>query len=341
MPYTNLTTVANVDALLGEIRTFLNATGDWGIHQDLISPTSGSPDEGSAAGGRKLTVSNGDVLAGLRSTSSGAGANRLYLFDGIPSASPLGVGSYLDRLPGNSGIRATNAEYISSSTTGIRHWNNTTGPFPNAYLFSNDPSTYCHVVLEVSAGIFHHMMFGNLQKFGSWTGGAYYGMSYWDQDSNRIDSPNSDFHTIPFDNGEPGDSLCWTVHHESTASSPIIRWLSPTGGDIGGVGRLSAGANARGGFPLPFHAIPQTPFSGVVGLAPIIIMSTNLADTPDTHALIGRVPDVRVVNLTHLAVAEEYVIGADTWKVFPHRAKNGATDQDNSGVYGLAYRKLT
>src|SRR5262245_47462990 len=151
--YTQLTNVADFDDLLGEIRNFLNLTGDWTIHQDLLTP-----DEGASAGGKQLVMSNGDVLVGLRSTTSGPGANRLYLFDGI---TPYASGpTTLDSLNQNSGIRYDNGVITSSSTPSARHFQTAAGPFPNAHLFTDDPSTYFHLALERSAGVFVHMAFG-------------------------------------------------------------------------------------------------------------------------------------------------------------------------------------
>src|SRR5882672_11596457 len=195
MPVTSLTNVADWDTMLGYIRTALNSAGGWTFDKDLAAP-----DVAGAAGGRILTAINGDCFAGLRSTQSGSGANRLYLFDGIP---PYGSFTTLDALPGNSGQRVTSGQYTSASDPPARCINpQFAGPFPTAHIFTDNPSTYCHVVVEVTAGRYRHFHFGNLKKFGTWTGGGYYAMQYWSQVSvsHVIDDPGTGDHTVPFDN---------------------------------------------------------------------------------------------------------------------------------------------
>jgi len=341
MAYTNLTNVADYDTLLGSLRTFLNTAG-WTLRHDLTTPIAGSPGEGST--GRKLTVQKGDCLAGLRSVTT-TNANRLFLFDGIPeSASPLPslASVQADHLNSNSGIRVTNAQYNQlNEFTSARYLQIQAGPFPNVYFFTDSPSTYCHVVVEVTDGVYSHMMFGNLQKYGTWTGGGYYACSRWGTDVVSIDSPTSTTHVVPFGTTATGSvGSEWTLHYESPGS-PNTKWVSGniTAYTHGSVKRAGGRANARGGFPEPFRNLGQTPFSGVIALSPATLLVTNLT-TPTSYTILGRVPDLRLVNITELVPAEEYILGADTWKVFPYRAKNGGTDLPNSGVYGFAYKKI-
>lgn len=46
-----------------------------------------------------------------------------------------------------------------------------TGPYVGHYFFTD--GTCVHAVLEVASGIFNHISFGNVSKFGSWPGGEY------------------------------------------------------------------------------------------------------------------------------------------------------------------------
>lgn len=332
MAYTLLTNVADYDALLGEIRNFLNATGDWTIHQDLTGP-----DEGVASGGRQLVMSNGDVLVGLRSTDTGVGADRLYMFDGIP---PYGSPPSLDQLPDNSGIRYSDGIINSASDPGVRTLQTWAGPFPTAHLFTDDPSTYCHVVVERAAGVFVHMGFGHLHKFGTWTGGAYYTSHFWQSGASIIDQPNSSFHQTFFDQASTG-ARAWTVHYEGSGQ----KWIAPNGGSafdpavLNGVQRKLATGSGRGGFGRMFKNIAESLFSGFIPLGPIVVGAHEATDTPDTLRFVGQVPDVRLVNVTNLSPGDSLFIGADEWLAFPLMAKNGATGQYNSGVSGLAYLK--
>lgn len=330
MPIERLTNVADFDDLLGEVRTFLAATGDWTIHRDLLTP-----DEGVAAGGRILVVSNGDVLAGLRSTTTGDGAGRLYLFDGVP---PYSGTPNLDALPGNSGIVMTDAAYTGATVPSARVFTTTfAGPFPTAFLFSDDPSTYCHIVIEVTAGQYRHVLFGNLHKFGVWTGGGYYASHRWATDTSNVDLPSSPVHSIPFDGAASASQAAqWTVHYEGGG----FQWISPSQGDLNGVSRRRAKGSVRGGFGNLFRSITESAFSGLVALNPVTVWPVTSTDTPVTTRCAGRVPDLAEVNMRNFSPGDSYFIGADEWIVFPVATKGlpaARLDVENSGYYGLAY----
>lgn len=338
MAYQLLTNVANMDTLLGYIRDFLDATGDWTIVQDMVTPDEDGPTStpeqiANLAHGSQLVVSNGDCLAGLRSTTGGLGKDRLYLFDGI---APYSSGT-LDSMNGNSGNRYDGNGIVAANLF-MRGFQAHAGPFPKAHLFTNDPSTYCHIVVEVSAGVFKHMMFGNLIKFGTWTGGGYYCGHWWDTSDTYIDEPTGQ-HSVPFDNyGTLGNSVSWTVHYENGSD----KWISAQEtGSHNGVVRNRGRSAMRGGFGRIFRNIKESSFSGLIPLGPILVQAVRLTDDPDTTRFIGQAPDVRAVNMTNLAPGATITIGSDTWMCFPMVAKNGAVNQYNSKVTGYAYKLIS
>lgn len=333
MPYQLLTNVADYDAALDAIRDFLNATGDWTLHQDMVSP-----DEGVAAGGHQLVASNGDCLIGLRSTDTGDGADRLFVFDGI---APYTGTPDLDSLPDNSGIRYTDAEIENASEPSARHLQQFAGPFPSLHLFSDDPSTYCHAVFEVDAGVYKHLSFGNVRKLGTWDGGGFYCATYWALDANNIDAPYSNQHAPSFENASNVvGERAWTLHYEGGGEL----WLSPVVGPIDTVTRQQARASLRGGFGRMFKNIAESLFSGFIPLAPILLAHLRTEDTPDTVRWVGQVPDVRMVNMKNIDPGATLTISADQWLCFPLVQKNNPATLDdnyNSGYAGLAYRKRT
>lgn len=327
MSVARLTNVPTFDDLLEEIRDFINATGDWSIHEDLTAA-----DEGVASGGRRLVASNGDCLVGLRSTTTGAGANHLYLFDGIP---PWGGSVNNDVLPGNSGIRMTDANYNTASPSGRTHNGAFAGPFPTVFLFTDDPSTYLHAAIEVTAGKFRHLCFGNMKKFGTWTGGAYYASQYWDTSASFIDQPGSNAHTVPFDSGSSGEHM-WTMYYQSGLGN----WRCPSAETRNGTVRSLAKGSVRGGFGHAFRNIQETPFSGFIALTPITMWTIATADAPDTTRCIGQIKDMAEVNMRNLEPGESYFIGSDEWIVFPISSKRDPSvsdDLENGGYYGFAY----
>lgn len=330
MPYTALANVASYDALLGEIRNFLNATGDWTIHQNLITP-----DEGVASGGRQLVMSNGDCLVGLRSTDTGVGTNRLYLVDGIP---PYASGpTTFDSLNNNSGPKYSDAVINSANQPGFRHLQQFAGPFPTAHLFTNDPSTYCHVAIEVQAGVWKHLCFGNMIKFGTWTGGAYYACTRWALGESEIDNPSTNSHHVPFDSGPCSDASAeWTVHYVHGSDL----WIAPTETAAFTTQRRLGYGAFRGGYGHAFKSLPESLFSGLIPLAPAFFQAVRASDVPPTTRFIGQVPDVRQVNITNLQPNEILSIGSDDWRCYPLAAKNGGNDQYNSGFNGIAYKVI-
>jgi hypothetical protein len=96
----------------------------------------------------------------------------------------------------------------------------------------------------------------------------------------------------------------------------------------------------RGGFGRAFSNKAESPYSGLISLAPVLVGAERTSDNPNTLRWIGYAPDQAACNIQNLAPGEEYPIGGDTWVIFPLVAKNGADDQYNSGTYGIAYKKL-
>jgi hypothetical protein len=348
--YQKVTNVASMDAWLGLLSTFIGTVTGWTKINDLAAstaavmgdpPTGSNPDNRST--GRQLIATKGDCVAGLRSVTGGPGANRLYLFDGFGS-----VGSPTDSsfCPGNSGGgQISRFNFDSGSGAAWRGFDGLAGPFPTAYFFSDPAKTYVHCVLEIATGIFRHLTFGVLEKFGTWTGGGFYSGYFWNTgglgnptSGGVINSPSSSAHLIPFDNAQSGNNgYAWTVHYENGAD----KWIANTGDTtFGTIVRRSGRASVRGGINRMFMHYPESFFSGLIPLAPIMVGAVRQTDNPNTIRYIGRVPDLRMIDITNLSPADEFAIGSDTWKVFPYAAKNGGTGQYNSGVAGYAYKKV-
>lgn len=342
MSYTNVTNVTNMDAVLGYISTFLGTIG-WTITSNLTAPAVDGSAGPTQALGRIIIARKGDCLATLRSTTQGAGANRLYLLGAYGAYTSGTEGS----LPTNDGLNTSglytngvSSTLILSGGAAVRGFQQTVGPFPNLYLFSDAGGNYVHIVLEVSAGVYRHMHFGVLTKFGTWTGGAYFSGTIWSQVNPAISSAGSSSHDVPFDNKlgsslSPG--LCWTVHYENGSD----KWIgNANDGLTGGVQRREGRGSVRGGFPTMFKNQQESFFSGLIALGPVIVSAVRESDNPVTTRWIGQVPDFRLINMTNLTPAQEFGIGADTWKVFPMCAKNGLAGQNSSGVSGFAYKKI-
>jgi hypothetical protein len=345
MAYSNVTSLSNLDAVLGSIASFIGGLTGWTIHANCTAATVDTAGP-SVAGGRVLIASNGVALVGLRSTVTGPGGNRLYLFDGQGPYSSGIEGS----LNGESGLGSlyTNASVITTNGIAARGFQPLVGPFPNLYMFSNSSGDYVHIVLEWSTGKFRHMMFGNLIKFGTWPGGggSYYCGGWWDQSGLGsspgvfISFPGWGGHAIPFDNTVnqfSANGLAWTVNYSNGTDS----WIANANDAmVGSVQRRKAVGSTRGGFGRMFKDIQESLFTGLIPLSPIMVGAVKQSNTPNTVAWIGQAPDVRLVNVQHLTPAQEFSIGSDTWKCFPMASKNGLPGQENSGAAGLAFKKI-
>lgn len=347
MPYSTVTNVTNYSALLGYLATFISGLSGWTIDLNLTTPTVDSltPPTPPAVGGKVLAAHNtAGVNFCLRSTDTGNGANCLYLFDAYGTTpftadGPVATGS------GRQAALGYTSNSVTSANATVRGFQQLVGPYPSLFMFSDDAGDYVHIVLEWQSGKFRHLHLGSLKRYGTWTGGQYYAPMFWNQgglntpnNPNPISYASSNAHELPWDNGNNG-AQGWSVHYPSPTGDSWIGGSSDS--TYGGVMNRAAYASLRGGFNRAFKNIIQSSFSGLVPLAPIIVGAVRSTDSPNTIRFIGEVPDVRMVNMTNLSDLQEFAIGTDTWKVFSVASKNGAAGQENSGVMGFAYKKIT
>jgi hypothetical protein len=237
-------------------------------------------------------------------------------------------------------------------TTGRRLDRIGNGPFTNHYFFTDGPSpTYAHVVLEYAPGLYRHMSFGKLVKFGDWTGGEYACGHVWDSSTFAKDTPKATSHHIPFDaTNNQVYAHADTIHAEGLPNHPANpndRWLVSWAGEIGmtndgdGNARGYAIGGARDGFLQnalgPYRANPN---NGYVPLIPVQVWYREDFVTPDGWRLLGYAPDIRVINIGNMEAGDEFTVGSDTWKVFPWvRKQYLQNDTDESWNAGFAYKK--
>ena len=343
MPYATAAAVANMDAVLTNIASFISGLTGWTVVQ---APTTATL--APLSGGRDYIARKGACLVGLRSTTTGPSGNALFLYDGTGawSSGPA------HNLNGNSGLGVYTTTVSMAAGITIRGFQGVVGPFPNLFLFSNTAHDYVHVVLQISSASYRHMAFGNLTQYGNWTDtslGAYFSGTYWSQSDNGggfpISVPGANLHGAFFDNQHclSGEQVDWTVSYD-TGRGLGIKWISPSGHVVSfagsGVGRTAGYASARGGFGSMPKRIPISLFTGLIPMGPVVVLSVNFDTSPITGCVIGEIPDIRQINMTNLTGGQEFTIGSDTWKVFPMAAKNGAVHFDSSGVAGFAYKKI-
>lgn len=246
----------------------------------------------------------------------------------------------------------------TSTNTGMRI-NELVGPFSAYHFFEDD--NYIHIVVALSNGSYRHFGFGEMIKFGDWDGGEYFYSHFWSQSSSFIDTPNSTAHNAALTTrpqvsvGTYARPHFYAKKNDGTAM-PGARandafWfgcqnskniVNQTDGDgrLVNTGYIFGG---DGGFSAPVLPIGRSRFNGFVGMTPIHFLNCDLTPSPDNMYLLGSAPDVRGVNIDATQGSNEYVIGSDTWLVFPMTRSTGSStsNEEYSADLGFAYKKVT
>lgn len=228
------------------------------------------------------------------------------------------------------------------------------GELPSAYYFFEQDASpaYIHVVVAKADGSHRHFGFGELEMFGSWTGGEYcYG--HWVGSSSSL-ATNSIFHSALLDgrfnassSGNP--EMCATLHIDGFPGEVAAsKWgevkaakAGATAPDTAGNVRFPIQGGYRGGpmmYGLGNFAVNRA--SGFINLIPVGIFSYE-AGTPATVRYLGELPDVRGIILDGIAPGEELAVGTETWVCFPSVQKSVAIGTGLTLYQGIAYRKET
>lgn len=219
-----------------------------------------------------------------------------------------------------------------------------TGPFPNVFLFANNsPSEHVFAVVEIASGIFRHIVFGELQKFGAYTGGTFFDATGFATGS-AANNMLSNVHHRLFDNGTGygnsfgGGAVRCDVDGNVNHFAPFRRltdFAVPCAS--GGFWDDTPPDNGdRGSRNTEFYAKSINSIGGTTPLMPITI---RVERASSFWSEIGHVPAMRFMNMSRFNPADEFTIGGDTWKVFPWLRKGNVADQPYSQELAFAYLK--
>jgi len=250
-------------------------------------------------------------------------------------------------LRGAVGYDAGAAADSQPNQAGRRALANTgTGPFSNVFMFaSNSPAEHVHVVVEIASGVFRHLTFGEVVKYGTWTGGTFFDAQFWDTASINANLWSYSGHHRLFDNGSDfsvdtkGGVRC---DYDGSVNyfAPFGTYSSSTPTQIvsGGVGTALSSYNAENNNRLSnFYNRSINNLSGNTPLMPIQLRARR-AD--DYWSPIGEVPGIRLLNMERFTPGDEFTVGPDTWKVFPWTRKgSGGSGQSYSLNFAFAYLK--
>ena len=249
--------------------------------------------------------------------------------------------------PGNHTDDSGNGDKVSTITVD-RRWNNIgAGPF-TAYHFFTDDTSYAHIVLEYAPGLYRHMSFGQIVKKGVWTGGEYCGGHVW-LTGVSSDDPTAGGHYVIADSRSTVRDDGMTMHIEGLPGEPSAstKWGNLYSGTDGGVDSAAVAREILVGgmrdslLHRQVGHLRADPATGVVNLIPLEIWRRLTGPAPDTLMPLGTLPDIRAVNMHFFEPGQEFVIGPDTWKMFPWTRKRFLQDNaEESWNMGIAYKKI-
>lgn len=202
------------------------------------------------------------------------------------------------------------------------------GAIPGFQCFSDPAGDNVCLVVERAAGIFTYLSWGNLEKAGVWTGGAYFGGSRSGYSAN--DQINSTA-PCPFSYGDT--QQCGNYFVRADVDAFTGKWVSPCNvvkswyqGLTGGVSlspiQVAMAVDASIPGYGPTHEARQ--FSDMNGLA--ILLPIHLYAKRDAAvggaSLLGQVPGIyrSIATSKGFAVGSSYLLGADTYILFPNFA---------------------
>ena len=237
--------------------------------------------------------------------------------------------------------------------------NRPTGPYSNSWLYSASGDSV-NLALEITPGVFTHLSFGNVSKFGTWTGGEfltgetfYMGSAYSAAQgfTTTWDTVISTWGQMAFGTGYSlynySRGNCGYVYNPVNTYGDHRDFAIINGGTVSGsVPYYDQGARFQGcyadtdaGNSLIQKLMYRSPnaYNGRAGLFPTYL--TLYDAVSQRYILAGHVEGVRHIRMDSIAPKETIEV---EWDVYPHYQKTG--DQmvaPISGPFGLAYRRVT
>lgn len=334
MAFTTSTSVADLDVFLSDLISFAvtNAgftnIGNTAIDSDTLYRLSKTTD----------TITTYWGFRNLDPGGTGTAVSNIVVRSRIMHLSPTAT-NFIDAPSGA-------AHFTNMGTFNFR------GPFTRYYFFTDGNSVFS--VLEARPGIYCHLAFGNMNKIGTWTGGAYLtgnNQRIFNGVWNNIDSsltnsqqnifmcrlnagPNSTYGGSFFrvDNaGSTNDfqAVCGPTNsiNASCNMPPNFGFSSP---DITpSVAAIPYGHTI-------FRASPNT-FNLRTPILPIFFFRQSSVVTSSVN-MYGQVPNIGFFDITNITPG---ALLDGSWRAFPLVQKAGDNTQATvTGQYGVAYKEI-
>jgi len=358
MAYTNETTTSIAD-LVSKLYTWMASNGWTGEHLDVTT-----------------TVGTGGEMA-MRRINGSTQLRMAMSWDSANSGTILALYQYYDQNyviadrpwgqdhDSGNGYAGTTPD---SSLDDERHVALAAAPI-QYWAFEDDD--YTHVVVEVTAGNYVHFGWGMLEKYGDWDGGEYCygqvenitaissGLIALDTVSYHLDGHLNDNSSQLRASGT--EKLAATIHAEGLPNQTANgMWMVSMGGKTTATPQTTFGDDRQSNDGVSSDVARHMFIDGLRAGAACEGFARHSAGTDvsghqamwelapryyddstgDTYGPMGRVPDVRGMNIKNHVGGDEITQGGDTWVVFP-AAKKWSSGAGTSGYLGIAYKKVS
>lgn len=232
-----------------------------------------------------------------------------------------------------SSVLAWNNQPGKSAFTHTCNWG--AGPYVAYHFFvgDEDGAEYVHVTVEVTAGHFRHWTLGELVKFGSVTGGMYTDSTFLTDFDNLKNSPEYQNHRHICDASCNDTGAHLKVDYDGKVGGT---WQACTSAGTQAA-NFHTGINRASGLIYPLIYVGYQRWNGRTPGQPMMYFANRASSL---RSPIGRMPNIRSINVTNFFPGELITFGPDTWKVFPVFQKyigNAPASITSSGIYGYAH----
>lgn len=300
-------TITSSTNLLDTINTFLAANG-WTLNSVSTDGT-----------GKRLHMNRNGCFVHFRSfiNESFAAATRandlaMYTSTGYNGASGWRSQPGRPSPSGNERVAMVDSLTSGSCQYYLYAYNSTSPAYDVVYL-----------AVEGTAGVWSHMLFGNLQKLGSWSGGIFFTGMHDEQINSGVGQANDDLIGVSQSgwNTPPG-------FVNVTAVNGFTGWIAATG--EGSVPRVIGEGHFIRSL---FNNNPQSWNSRPTLWPELVYMSWQGATwgATTTFAPIGKLPNVFWVNIKQITPGTLIQLGSDNYRCFPMWKKDAA------GSYGASF----
>ena len=219
--------------------------------------------------------------------------------------------------------------------------NVTAGPYTayHFYALTEDSKDLLAAVVEISSGIFRHLVIADLIKRGAWTGGTYVNCTYWQNNSNLgANSPYSSYHRRICDNIQPnapagGSAWC---DLDGLSNNWVLEWYH---GDFTASTRCQG--NATGSGMNAWHVDLGWQRWNI--RTPLFPLELVVNRPSSLRSPMGRIPAMRWANLRNHTVGEIINIGGSDFQLWPMCQRTDTWDTGSaipsSGYIGYAYKR--